>query len=109
MANIVPQDFSTVGIAPTFTAAAAGGDTFVNDGNTYFLVKNSSASSINVTADSQQQCSHGFDHDMITAVAAGATKQIGPFATSRFNNEAGNVIVTYSAAASVTVAALKLS
>lgn len=110
MAEITIQKFSTVGVGPSYTAAAAGGDNFVNNGSTYYIVKNSSASPVTVTFNSVEPCSYGFDHDQIETVAAGATKQIGPFNPKRFNdNTTGKVSVTYSAVATVTVAALDLT
>lgn len=108
MANLTVAKFSVVGVGPTFVAAAAGGDTFYNNGQTYLVVKNSSGASINVTVDSKKQCSHGFDHDLVTAVAAGATKQIGPFPTDRYNDDNGYASVSYSAVTTVTVVPLDL-
>jgi hypothetical protein len=108
MANLSIQDFSSVGIAPAFTAAAAGGDTFSNAGQTFFFVKNSGASSINVTVNSVTPCNQGYDHDLVVAVAAGATQKIGPFDYGRFNDASNMVGVTYSGVSSVTVAALRL-
>jgi len=108
MAVLTSQRFSTVGLAPTLTAAAAGGDSFTNDGNTYLIVKNASGASITVTVNSQALCNFGFDHDMVVTVNAGATQQIGPFTTSRYNDASGQVHWTYSAVTSVTVGALTL-
>ena len=108
MAQVSLQDFATVGIAPTFTAAGAAGDTFANNGRTYLFVKNSSGASINVTINSVTPCSQGFDHDKVVAVGAGATVQVGPFPTNQYNDTSGNVGVTYSASASVTVAAVRV-
>lgn len=104
MAVISVQAFSVAGLTPNFVAASAGGDTFDNAGANYLFVKNQSASSITVTVDSVQQCSHGFDHDQVVTVTAGQTKQIGLFPTTRYNNASGQVAVSYSAVASVTVA-----
>jgi hypothetical protein len=95
------------GSVPAFAAAAAGGDEFYNDGETYLEIDNASGGSINVTINSQKPCDQGFDHDIVNAVAAGAREVMGPFPTGRFNNSNGRVLVTYSAAASVTVRAFK--
>lgn len=104
MAQLTVADAGVNGAVITYVAAAGGGDKFANpDGATSLRVKNGSGVSINVTVNSQQQCSHGFDHDVIVAVAAGAEKVIGPFAKGRFNDVDGNVNVTYSAVTTVTV------
>lgn len=95
------------GAAVVYVAAAGGGDSFANDGNTEFRVKNGSGSSINVTVNSQTPCSQGFDHDIIVAVGAGAEKVIGPFEKGRFNDVNGRVNVTYSAVTTVTVVPVK--
>ena len=108
MANLNVQEFSTVGLATTFTAAGATGDTFTNAGTTYMFVKNSSAAPITVTIDSIAKCDQGFDHDVNYTVPAGETAQIGPFAPGRYNNANQQVKATYSATASVTVAVVRV-
>lgn len=108
MAILNVQEFQTVGINPTFGAAAAGGDSYLNNGTTYLFVKNQSASSINVTADAVRQCDFGFDHDLVTAVPAGQTVKIGPLAYNRFNDNNNRVSISYSAVASITVAVVRV-
>lgn len=109
MANptLTLQQETLSGVAPNFVAATAGGDSFANDGNTSLRVKNGSASPITVTINSPTQCNMGFTHNVAVTVAAGAEQDIGPFPPSRFNDQYGNVNVTYSASASVTVAAVQ--
>ncbi|MBC7193861.1 hypothetical protein [Marinobacter sp.] len=106
MALLNVQKASLTGLAPTFVAASAGGDSFVNDGKTVLHVKNGGASEITVTVNSQQPCNYGFDHDVTVAVPAGGERIIGPFRQDRFNNSDGQVMVSYSAVTSVTVAAI---
>ena len=108
MAQLTIQTIATTGLAPTYAAAAAGGDAFYNDGATYFHVKNGSGASINVTVNSITACDQGFDHDQVVAVGAGAEKIIGPFPSQRWNDTSNNVNVSYSAVTTVTVAAVKL-
>lgn len=107
MATLTLIQAILAGVVLNRVAAAGGGDEFINDGATRLHVKNDGAGSINVTVNSQAQCNHGFDHDLVVAVAAGAEKIIGPFPTSRFNDANGKVQVAYSDATSVTVAAVK--
>lgn len=108
MAVLAVQKVSKTGLAPAFAAAAAGGDEFSNGGRTYLHVKNGSAASVDVTADSKKQCDQGYDHDVVVAVPAGQERLIGPFDPTRFNNSSGRVNVSYSAVASVTVAAVEV-
>lgn len=90
----------------TYTAAAAGGDEFLNSGKEFLHVRNGSAAAITVTANSIAKCDQGFDHDKTETVPAGEDRMIGPFATARYNNANGRVEVTYSAVTTVTVALL---
>ncbi|RJQ25446.1 MAG: hypothetical protein C4589_11285 [Peptococcaceae bacterium] len=93
---------------PTFVAATAGGDDFINSGKDFLVVKNGGAGNINVTIDSVALCSYGFDHNLTVAVAASGEEWIGPFPKARFNDENGKVNVTYSGVTSVTVAVVEL-
>lgn len=106
MAVLTIQRASLAGLAPVFTVASVGGDTFANDGKTVLYVKNGSESGITVTVNSQKPCNYGFDHDLQVAVPGGKECIIGPFKADRFNNVSGQVTVTYSAVASVTVAVI---
>ena len=95
-------------INPTFDAAAAGGDTFTNDGNTIYIVKNGGAGSITVTFDDTGSISpvsgKTFDPDVDVVIPAAQDAYIGPFTTARFGT---NCSVTYSGVTSVTVAAIR--
>jgi len=109
MANISVVTVVQAGIAPpTLTAAAGGGDAFVNDGRTYFHVANGGGSPINVTIDSQAPCNQGQSHDVVVAVPAGEARLIGKFNQHRYNDSTGKVQVTYSAVTSVTVGAVSI-
>lgn len=94
------------GVAVTFVAASAGGDTFVNDGAVALVVKNGSAGALSVVVNSSQPCDQGFDHDVTVSVPAGEERTIGPFNTYRFGT---TVSVTYpGGVTSLTVAAVKV-
>lgn len=97
------------GINPTLVAAAAGGDSFTNDGKTLLYVKNAHTASITVTINSLQPCNQGFDHNIVITVAAGSTIQVGPFPTPRFNDNTNKVGVTYSLVTALTVAAVSIA
>lgn len=106
MAQLTVQKTNLTGLDPTFVAAAAGGDTFENDGQTLFHAKNGSAAAITVTVDSIRPCNYGFDHNAVVSVPAGGERIIGPFDRNRFGT---TVTVTYSAVTSLTVAARSMA
>lgn len=106
MAQLTINSSTVAGKAVTFSAAAVGGDSFANNGMTLLHVKNGGAGSVTVTVNSQKTCNYGFDHDISVAVAAGEERVIGTFDRERFNDNDGNVQVTYSGVTSVTVSAI---
>ena len=108
MADLSVQTISLSGLNPTYGAAAAGGDAFVNSGREYLHVKNGGGASIDVTVDSQAQCNQGYDHNAVVAVPASGERLIGPFPKARFNDANEKVQIAYSAVTSVTVAAVRL-
>lgn len=108
MSLLTVQKVELTGLAPSYDAAAAGGDEFVNSGRTFIHVKNGGGSPIDVTVDSQMPCSQGYDHNAVVAVPASGEKMIGPFRKDRFNDSDGKVQITYSAVTSVTIAAIEV-
>lgn len=109
MADIAVQKITKDGITPTFVAAAAGGDTFTNNGKTFLIVKNANGTtSRTVTIDSLVECNQGFDHNIQVSVPALDEKWIGPFEPSRFNNSAGKTSVSYDSELDLTIAAISL-
>jgi hypothetical protein len=108
MAALTVNQISLTGLtAPTPAAAAAAGDTFVNNGRTYLQVTNAAATALVVTINSLVACNLGSDHDIAVTVN-NSTKLIGPFPMDRFNSSAGLVSVTYSDHSTLTVAAISL-
>lgn len=110
MAELTVQDIVQAGLSPTLVAAAAGGDTFDNDGRTFFHIDNGGGASITVTFAQQAACSIGVvgDHDIAVAVLAGEERMIGPFEKHIFDDSDEEVEVTYSGVTTVTVGAIKL-
>lgn len=106
----VQSKTKNTGVTVSYAAAdSVNGMQVVNDGNTELIVVNASGSSINCTVRSVA-CSHGRTSDLVQAVAAATTAHIGPFDPALFNQGGGVggiVNVDFSAAASVTVAAVK--
>jgi len=107
MALLTVQQVTATGTVITFVSAAAGGDTFSNDGKTELEVVNGGASTITLTIVAQNACNQGTLHDGGGTIGAGVTKRFGPFDRQRFNDSSGLVHATYSAVTSVTVAATK--
>lgn len=114
MATLTVQSIDlTTGLAPTYAAAAAGGDEYANDGKTYLHVKNGGGSSITVTvtptasATDDPQFGRIIPAARAFTVANGAERILPFFAQGGYNNANGRVAVTYSGVTSVTVAAIQ--
>lgn len=113
MATLTTQAVTTAGIVPSFAAAAGGGDKVRPGNHTYLAVVNGGGGSITVTIDDPNSLNPGnaaaFNPDLSVAVAAGATKYIGPLTATRFRNSSdGLVAVSYSGVTSVTVGAFSV-
>jgi hypothetical protein len=109
MAALTLQTISIAGVTPTYATAASGGDTFVNNGRTFLVVKNGHATlTRTITIDSLTNCNQGFDHNLTITAPAVSEIWIGPFEPSRFNNSSGAVSATYSTEANLTVAAITI-
>jgi hypothetical protein len=108
MAEITVQNIAISGLEETFASAAGGGDTFKNDGRTFFHVKNGSGGNITLTFTTPGKIG-GVDIANPEVVCdAGEERLIGPFEPSIFNNASGLVAVGYSGVTSLTVAAVRL-
>lgn len=113
MATLTRQKVVIGGLGYTTASAGGSGDVVDNsDGKTFLLVANGSGGSINVTVTAQVSSLNTATHGTLTvssnvvAVAAGASKLIGPFPKQAFNNSSKQIAISYSSATSVTVAAL---
>lgn len=106
MATLTVVTAAVTGSVYTPAAAAAGGDVFPNDGNTRLLVTNGGGGSINVVATPQNTVNGLSLSAVVVAVAAGASKVLGPFLPQYFNNASGQVVLTYSGVTSVTVSVI---
>lgn len=109
MAELTVQDVARDGLQPSYDAAASGGDSFANNGNTLFHVKNDDASSHTATIASEANAPVGTAQaDISVAVPAGEERMIGPLPKGAFNDGNGLANVTYDAVTSVTVAAISM-
>lgn len=116
MATLTVQVVAEAGLAPSYAAAAGGGDEIPNDnGDVILHVKNGGGGSINVTV-APQVASVALNgglgtytrSNLVVAVPNGGERMIGPFPRRAFNNANGRVAVTYSGVTSVTVAAIRV-
>lgn len=114
MATLTVEKITESGLAPTYIAADAGGDTFPNppSGQGVFLhVKNGDASSHTVTV-TPANASNDFPGwgemtkaPIVVAVPAGEDRFIGPFPYTPYQ---ANPAITYDDVTSVTVAAIRV-
>jgi hypothetical protein len=115
MATLTRQQVSEDGRDLTFASAGVSGDVVTNsDGKTFLLIKNANGSSVTVTVTEQISGTTVEDPIYGTVSKANATVTIvttgtgiiGPFKKQAFNNADNNIEITYSATASVSIAAL---
>jgi hypothetical protein len=103
--SVATQKIIGSGLAPVMTAPTVDGDV-IDSGAVAVMVTNGSGSSINVTVQTPATQSGLAVAEQIVAVAAAATKLIGPFPAGTYARPAapdeGRVYVDYSAQASVT-------
>jgi len=91
-----------------FVAAAASQE-FVNDGRTFMIIKNGSGGSITCTVTSAGTTQgRAIADDVITVGATTGEQMVGPWPRSIYNAADGNIDITWSATASVTVAVFNL-
>lgn len=111
MARLTVQNIVRTGLVPSYDAADVGGDSFPNDGQVLYHVKNGGGASVDVTFTSRvASAAPGTQvSDRVVSVGAGAEAMIGPWTPGSFNDSTGDVTVAYSAVTSVTVAAIKLN
>lgn len=112
MALLAKKKIVQVGVDSALAAAAAGGDTFVNDqkdgSSTFIIVNNTGGVLCNVTVDDPltptPSGATAFNPDMLVAVAAGTQRAIGPIPAGRFNTPNTDIVaITYSQVVGVTV------
>lgn len=103
--SVTTQKIVATGLAPAMTAPTVDGDV-IDSGATAVYVTNASGGSINVTAQTPATQAGLAVAEQIVAVAAGATKLIGPFPKGTYGRpsgaDVGRVYIDYSAQASVT-------
>lgn len=110
--SVATQQIVQAGLTPAMTAASALGH-IIDDGDVILMVVNGGGAPINVTLDTTATQDGLAVADRVVAVAAGATKLIGPIGARTFEQAdgaegEGRVHLDYSAVTSVTHAVLAL-
>jgi hypothetical protein len=114
MAQLTVQKPTLAGVAPTYAAAGAGGDTFApEDDGLYMLhVKNAHSASWTVTIDDPNSPSPGnavaFNPD-VAVVVPNATERVILVHAGRFRNKTtGLVSLTYTGVTALSVGVFKV-
>lgn len=107
MALLATQSIVRAGLAPSYAAAAGGGDTFAPGTHTFLHVKNGSGGSITVTVVTPRTDALGNAiADNAVAVGAGAEAMIGPLPYEHYASPSTGVgNITYSGVTSLTIGA----
>lgn len=109
MATLAPQKASRTGANIVLGASAAGGDIFPWAPNRAVRAKNAAGGAVTVTVQAQHNCSHGFTHDLVVNIPAGAERTIGGLDDrSRFADDSGYVHLAYSDSPNTTIAVVEV-
>ena len=101
-------DYDGLDVESVYVAAAASQE-FPNDGRTFMHIKNGSGAPITCTVTSAGTVqTRAIADDVITVGATTGEQMVGPWPRSIYNAADGNIDITWSATASVTVAVFKL-
>lgn len=105
---ITPTALLDTGVTMTLAAASGDGHKFVNNGDEIIVVTNDYTDTITMTVVTGGTAGGLAIDDVDVALAAGATKIVGPFTTSIFNqrsgSDAGRVYINWNATVTGTVA-----
>ena len=108
MATLNPTSAARSANPLTAVAADPAGDQFANDGRKLLLIEhtNDAGSTVTLTADVQKSVDGETVTDKTIDIGAGETHLIGPFPTGIYNDNDGNVQLTYSAATDIELTLL---
>jgi len=108
MATLTVTEITRDGVLYAVAAAAAGGDQFENEGDAFVVVSNASGGAITARAVIQKTVDEVTPDPKEITVADGTAQLFGPFPTDIYNDENGNVQLTYSSATDLSVGVYKL-
>jgi hypothetical protein len=109
MATLATQQIAQTGLAPTYAAAAGGGDKFTPGDNVFLHVKNTNGATRTVTVDSKVLSNFGTDVNLAVVIpATTGDMMIGPLTAQRFMGSDGFGDISYDAVTGVTIAVVRL-
>lgn len=109
MATLSTQVIALAGLNPTYGAATGGGDKCEVGDRIFLHVKNGGGSPITVTLTATASLRGQAVSNVTVSVPASGERMIGPLSADLLQNASdGLCAIGYSAAASVTVAALRI-
>ena len=97
-------------LKPTFNAGSSGGDYFANNSKVLVYFKNANAGVVRtITIHSQVDCDEGSEHDVSVEVPISGEIMVGFLKAGRFNDVSGDVLMTYSSEADLTIAVIRIN
>jgi hypothetical protein len=112
MAILTTQTIVRTGLAPTYAAAAGGGDACETGDDVFLHVKNTSGGAITVTLaiGASQSTVSGvtYGNTTVSVPATTGDRMIGPVSSIYKDATTGLATITYSGVTNLTVAALRL-
>lgn len=109
MADLATQEMDLDGLVASYSAAAAGGDTFTPGDDVFLHVKNGHTSAQTVTVATPNTAAGGLAiADSVTSVPNAGEAYIGPFPARHFGRSSdGKADITYSGVIALTLAVVK--
>ncbi|MFJ2259473.1 hypothetical protein ACIOKD_14225 [Streptomyces sp. NPDC087844] len=109
MATLATQTIALAGLAPTYSAAAGGGDKCEVGDRQFLHVKNGSGSPITVTLTATASVRGQAVGNVVVSVPASGERMIGPLSADLLQNVSDGLCgIGYSSATTVTVASLRI-
>ena len=96
------------GIEQVLSAAAGGGDDFVNTGKEFIIIANDNASPMTLTIPTTSTVDGHAVDDYTATIPANKTHIIGPWPVGIYNDGQSKVAMTYSSVVSLTIGIFKM-
>ncbi len=109
MATLATQTIALAGLAPTYSAAAGGGDKCEVGDRNFLHVKNGSGSPVTVTLTATAAVRGQAVGNVVVSVPASGERMIGPLAADLLTSPSDGLCgIGYSSATTVTVASVRI-
>src|SRR5687767_11742508 len=112
MATLTTQVITRAGVAPTYAAAAGGGDACETGDDIFLQVKNGSGGAITVTlaipASASTTPNVAYTNTTVSVPATTGDRMIGPISNIYKDPTTGMATITYSGVTSLTIGAFRL-